>query len=109
MAAIGKMKQVVLEKYQSGKTGTGSTAAVLDAAYPIWASVSNRGGGRSYPAHQTQLQDTIQFRIYWKLVFDVNAVWKIVYDGRRHNITSIEKVNENKFNYLITAESKGER
>lgn len=109
MAGIGHMKQMVLEKHVSGKTAAGSTSAATTARYAIWGEIDRSGGGRAYEHLQTTLSNTFRVKIYWRTRFDMNAIWKVVYDGRTHAVESIEKVDERRFNYVLIVESKGKR
>lgn len=106
MAGIGNMEQIKLEKWAQVKNASGSLVDTRLNSYPIWADIRKRGGARSYENHQTKLSDSLEVRIYWKANFDITATWKVVYDGRRHTVRDIEKVNEERFNFILLIESK---
>lgn len=107
MAGIGDMMQVKLEKWTQSKGPTGSLDDTLVNSYPIWADVRKVSGSRNYTNSQTKERDRIEIKIWWKSAFDINALWKVVYDGRRHTVQSVEKINEKRFKYLLIIESNG--
>ena len=103
---VGVMKPIYLEKWQQTKNARGSLIDTKLITYPIWAEVKKRSGGRTYESYQTKLSNNMEVRINFRDPFDLNGQWKVVYNGRRHTVLDIEKVNETRFNYLLLIESK---
>lgn len=109
MAGVGNMKQMVLEKWTTPKNGSGSLVDTLADRYPVYGEFSRSGGNRSYEQNQTKISNSLTVRIYFRNQLDIDANWKVVYDGRRHTVQSIEKIDEKRFNYRLVIDSKGEK
>lgn len=111
MAGVANMKQITLEKWiagQSDAANRGSNVNDRQAIYNIYADVRRRGGYRTTERNQTQLSSTYEFRVWWRPELEeLTALWKIKYDGKAFTVHTIERIDEKKFNYLITAESVG--
>lgn len=106
MASVGTFKQILLEKWEQVKVD-GNLTDEMTETYALYAEAERTGGSRTYQQNQLQMTNTVRFKIRYRSEFDIDATWKIVYDGRRHSVQSIEKLNERNFDYLIVAESKG--
>lgn len=99
MAGIGGMKKIKLNEYTvSGKDNLESLAN----SYPIWAEVVETGGSRSFDGG-VNLTKSKTFRIYFKPDWVVNGDWTITYYGRVYTISNIERINEKRFNWIVSA------
>lgn len=103
MAAIGSYKPVKLVKYTITKDVKGNNVEAIEARYRMWADVSDSGGGRSTERGQVNLNTTKVFLIHFRPDWKLNADWKIQYYGKEYSISSIERVNEKRFNWRVTA------
>ena len=56
---------------------------------------------------QTSISNTIQFKVFFKDDFDISGDWKLVWAGRQYTIQGIDRVDERRFNLLITATASG--
>jgi head-tail adaptor len=99
-------KQIILEQWETETDLKGNMSDVLLRRIPVWAEVKRIGGGRSGLNGQVQLDNRIEFKVHWKPNIYPSGNWRIVYNGRKHTVSSIEKMEEDKFYWIITAESK---
>lgn len=102
--SIGTMKQVVLEQWTQPKDGSGNIVDTKTHSYKIWADVSRSSGSRVFDT-QTKMDSQYKFRAYSRTAFDITALWKIVYDGKRLTVQSIDKEKENNFYWIIRADA----
>lgn len=93
-------KPIRLEKYVSAKDSSGDFKETV-TKYNLWAEVQFNSGQRSSLNGQTKIKNSYTFKIYWK-GFDITGNWRVVYDGKRLTVLSIEKVN--RFFFKLTTE-----
>lgn len=103
---IGKRKQVRIIPYTSAKNASGSFVETPGTGVNIWAKVENPSGSRGYQNGQTQMSNTRTFMVRFKFDLFPDANWRLMYDGKLWTVTDIQKVDERKFYYLISATSK---
>lgn len=106
MAGIGQYKPVRVKQYTATKNASGDFEESLAASYKAWAEVTDLSGGRSDERGKTVLSDTKQFKIHFRADWVLNGDWRIKYFGKEYTITKIERINEQRFNWLITASDK---
>lgn len=106
--SIGTMKPVILEQWAQVKDGGGNLVDSITHRYKIWADVEKVNGSRVYDS-QTKMEDGYRFRVWNRVAFDVDVLWKLVYDGKRLTVQSIEKENEKEFWWIIKADSNGRK
>ena len=102
MAGIGTYKPIKLIKYITSLDGNGDAIETLAKIYKMWSEVKSLGGSRSLQKEQTALSDSKTFKIMFK-DYPINADFKIQYFGQIYAISSIERIDEKRFNWLITA------
>ena len=100
---IGDMKQVVLEQWTQTKSTTGILEDALPMRYKLWAEVKRLNSDKGYD-RQIDMKASYSFKVWFNKDYDPNGLSKIVYDGVRYTIHSIEKINEKRFNRLIKTE-----
>lgn len=105
MAGIGQYKMVKLYQYSIGKDGNGDNTETLSLRYRTFADVVDRGGSRSVERNQVSLGDVKQFKIRWRENWLLDSKWFIKYFGKQYAISKIERINEKRFNWLITADA----
>ncbi len=103
MAAIGQYKPVKLIKYTITKDGNGDNVEAVEARYRIWADVSDSGGSRSVERGQVNLNTTKVFLIHFRPDWVLRGDWKIKYYGKEYSISNIERANQQRFNWRVTA------
>lgn len=106
MAGIGQYKMVKLYEYTVSKNANGNNIETLALRHRTFADVTDNGGGRSVEREQTKLSKTKRFKIKWRSDWVLNSDWKIRYLGESYTIENIERINEARFNWLITATAK---
>jgi len=89
----GVSKQIRLEKYATTQGGSGDNAETV-TKYNMWAEVKRQGGARINHAGQTLLTQGIQFRVRFRPDFKPSGNWRVVFDGNRYTVQSIEKEKE---------------
>lgn len=103
---IGTRKRIQLVKITTAKISGGSWGQPTKTRYNYWAEVSRSSGSRNYQNSQTQLGETVRFRIRYNGEFDLSAKWYLVYNGNDYTISSITKENEKQFYWIIEASTK---
>lgn len=106
MAGIGEYKLIKLYQYTSSQDASGDNKETLALKYRTYADVEDTGGGRSSERERTTLSNVKRFRIRFRTDWVINGDWKIKYFGQLYTIGKIERINEKRFNWLITAEAK---
>ncbi|MBL7739049.1 MAG: phage head closure protein [Chitinophagaceae bacterium] len=76
--------------------------------FGVWAEISNPSGFRSYANGQTVMGNTKNFLIRFKINKYPDCNWKIRYEGKDWTITNIEKVDEKRFYWRMTATAKSD-
>lgn len=106
---VGIRKQVQLVQVVTSKATAGNwTDNVEGLRFGIWAEITNPSGFRDYQNGQTQLGNTKRFKVRFRFDKYPGADWKVKYEGKDWTISSIQRVDEKKFYWLITAQSKGD-
>lgn len=98
-------KQIKLERWRTLKDGNGNNTETVLNAWHLWAEVTRIGGGRTTSYGITALDNSMEFKIFFR--FDVwpTGKYRIVYDGKRYTPQSIVKENEKRYNWVILANS----
>lgn len=65
-----------------------------------WAEVEDLTGSEDLQADQIEAVRTARFKIRHQ---EVNVKWRIVRDGEKYNITSVQKANRNGFLHVLAA------
>ena len=105
MAGIGNYKLVKLYQYTNSKSVSGDNVEALALRHRTYAEVTANGGSRGENRGQVTLGESKQFKIRWRADWILNGDWKIKYFGKLYTISSIERINEKRFNWLINASS----
>lgn len=70
-----------------------------------WASIKESRGNQQILNGQTALTKFFEFRVRYRQI-SLNAATRIVCDGKKYTVHSIEKENQRSFYMIITAEAK---
>ena len=103
MAGLGDYKMVKLYEYSLTVDANGNTIEAVALRHKTYAEVSAVSGSRGVEQSQVSLGETKQFKIRWKSNWSINSQWTIKYFGKEYTIQSIERIDEKRFNWLITA------
>lgn len=106
---IGAKKPIRLENYKAYQDAKGDWKESLIQGVGLWADVTRKSGVRSEYAGQTALTNVVKFRVTFKPNVYPTGNWRVIYAGRKHIITSIERVNENRFEWDFISVSTGKR
>jgi head-tail adaptor len=104
---IGKMKPIRLIQYTTAQNANGRATETAAASYNVWADLSNKTSARTADNGQTQLVNTLVFRLFSRAALDVSGNWRIVWAGREYTVQGIDRIEERKFNWQITATASG--
>jgi SPP1 family predicted phage head-tail adaptor len=99
---IGTTKPIKLLKYTTTIDANGDATETVATTYKMWAEVTDGGGGRNQDAGRTENSDTKTFRINFR-DYNITPDYKIEYFGQTYSISSASRVNEQRFNWEITA------
>lgn len=103
MAGIGDYKMIKLYEYSLTVDANGNTIEAVALRHKTYAEVVTLSGSRGVDHSRTSIGETKQFKIRWKSTWIINSQWTIKYFGKEYTIQSIERIDEKRFNWLITA------
>lgn len=92
----------------TAKTAEGRNTETEGDKIGLWADISNTSGFRTADNGQTQLGTTKNFLIRFRMDKYPNCNWKIRYEGKDWTISTIQKVDEKRFYWRMTATSKAD-
>lgn len=98
-------KQIQVEKWGAVKDANGNAKELIIANYSRWAEPVRLSGNRSDSNGQTTLNKQVRFKIRFRPDWKLSAAWKIIYLGERYTITSIQRIDEKRYNWLINGEN----
>ena len=102
----GISKQIRMEKWVSSIGGTGDyTEAVTK--YNCFGEVMRTGGSKSSTNGQTVLSNSMKLRVRFRPDFKPSGNWRVVVDGLRYTVESIEKEDGRRFWWIITTKGSG--
>lgn len=93
---------VRLEKWSSAKDGSGDSKESVDK-YNLWAEILTTNSSKGESGSRSKLVQTVQFRVRFRPDFKPTGNWRVVYDGKRYTVESIEKSESKRFYWVITA------
>lgn len=105
----GLKKQIRLENWKTTKDANGNNTEAIEVKYNFWAEVERLGGSKSSLNGKTGLSNDMKFTVSFRPDWFPTGNWRVIYRGRRHKVTSIEQQDEDRFQWIITAESIGKR
>lgn len=105
---IGQRKQIRLQQVLVTQDADGRNTESSGAAYSTWAEVENPSGFRDYSNGQTQLGSTKRFKVRFRFDKFPNCDWVVRYDNKDWTPSTIQKLDEKNFYWLITATSKSD-
>lgn len=105
---IGQRKQVQLVQLLVAQDTDGRNKEQEGDKFGVWAEISNPSGFRLYAQGQTQMGNTKNFLIRFRINKYPDCNWKIRYEGKDWTITNIEKVDEKRFYWQMTATAKSD-
>lgn len=103
---VGLKKKIQLIKITPYKDSEGRISTT-ETKYNLWANVRNVSDSRSYVSGQTRLGEGIDFTVYYRESFDLSADWQVLYLGNRFTVSSIERDEQKRFNWIIKATHVG--
>ena len=103
MAGIGNFKPIKLFQIVNSRNANGDNVEVTAAEYKLWAEITSNGQSRTLASGKTNLFDTKTFKIRFREDWILNGDWVIQYYGKLYEISGIERIDEKRFNYLVTA------
>jgi len=102
MAGVGEYKPIQLVRYTITFDEGGNPTQTAQY-WNAWAEVTDNGGGRSQVDGRTTLSSQKTFKIWFRTNTILIGEWKILYFGDTYAITNIERINEKRFNLLVSA------
>jgi len=101
MAGIGNLKPIKLLVYGTNIDANGDAIETIQTTYKMWAEVADNGGGKTQANGRTEMSDTKTFRVNFR-GYLITGNYKIKYFGQTYAVTNIERVDERRFNYVLT-------
>lgn len=102
-------KEIKLEWWKTDKDANGNNTESVYKRISVWASVNRVGGGRTTRNGQTALDNSVEFKIYFRPNLFPTGNFRVVYDGRKHTVQSVVKDGEKRFYWVILANSTGKK
>lgn len=100
---IGARKRVQLVGVTVTQNVEGTNVNTAQAAIDTWAEVRNPSGFRQFINGMSLLGETKDFFIRYDFGVVLTKTWHIVYDGKKWVPSQVQKIDEKKFYYRITA------
>ena len=101
---MASLKPIRLEKWVSAKNAQGDFKETK-TTYNLWAEVMDSSGSR-VSGDRTTLERSRVFRVRFRPELKLTGNWRVVYDGVRYTVSSIEKVGQKRFWWEIIASGK---
>jgi SPP1 family predicted phage head-tail adaptor len=86
----GLDKRITFQRLTTTTNENGFEVETLEDFKTVWAKVSNLHGREYFEAAAVQRENTVKFTI--RYLPDVNPSMKILFQGRKYNITSIDNI-----------------
>ena len=96
--------QIRVEKWIAPKDAKGDAKERIEQAFNLWAEIVRSSGIKIEIAGQDKLNKNKQFKIRFRPDWKLSGSWRIIYLGNRYRVTSIERIKEKRFNWLINGE-----
>lgn len=103
MAGIGTYKPIKIYQISSIQNANGDMIENTTLLFTAWAEVEDIGGTSTLQNGKTNLQDTKRFKVKFRPDMILTSNWIIQYYGKIYEISNIQRIDEKRFNYLITA------
>jgi SPP1 family predicted phage head-tail adaptor len=103
LAGIGTYKPIKIFKISNVQDENGDMLENTELLFTLWAEVESVGGSSTLQNGKTNLQDTKRFKVRFRPDMVLTTEWIIQYFGKVYEISNIERINEKRFNVLITA------
>jgi SPP1 family predicted phage head-tail adaptor len=97
-------QQIRIENWIAPKDSKGNPKEQIEFARTFWADVKQRSGNRNDSNGQTKLNKSMEFKVRFRPDWTLKGSWKVIYNKKRYSITSIERIQEKRFNWLINGE-----
>ena len=99
--AIGNLKPIKLYEYTETIDANGDAIEEVTNTYKMWAEVTDNGGSRGQEIGRTAMSDTKTFKVNFR-GYLITANYKIEYFGQTYAITNVQRVQEKRFNYILS-------
>ena len=99
---IGNLKPIKLIQYNQSFDVYGDAIEAANTTYKMWAEVEDNGGSKNQELGRTDMTDSKTFKINFR-GYLVTGDYKIQYFGQTYAVTNVQRIQEKRFNYLLTA------
>jgi head-tail adaptor len=99
---IGNLKPIKLIQYNQSFDVYGDALEAVQTTYKMWAEIEDSGGSKNQELGRTDMTDSKTFKINFR-GYLVTGDYKIQYFGQTYAVTNVQRIQEKRFNYLITA------
>lgn len=99
---IGNLKPIKLIQYNQSFDVYGDAIEAANTTYKMWAEVDDNGGSKNQELGRTDMTDSKTFKINFR-GYLVTGDYKIQYFGQTYAVTNVQRIQEKRFNYLLTA------
>lgn len=100
---IGTSFPVVIEKWTQAKDADGNNTDVHVTSFTAYANVDNKSSLRVYDGGQLKQAETFEMIVRKKNLDarEVNVLWKVKYQGKRHTIKDKVCINKQSSDFLL--------
>ena len=103
MAGIGSRKQIKIIDVTPAKDSNGYMKPNETVLFSGWAELSNPSGGRNFFNGKDSLDHSKFFKIRNHQAINADVNTRLLYQGKRFSVNSIEKDNEKNFYWIVRA------
>jgi hypothetical protein len=102
---IGNYKQIRLYRYQPGLPSLdGNYSESVGNTYNLWAEVTDDSGSRTLSDGMVTLNNNKTFKIFYR-GYNPYGNYRIEYYGDNYEVVGARRVEEKRFNWVLTARS----
>jgi SPP1 family predicted phage head-tail adaptor len=107
---IGTSQCVVIEKWTQTKDARGNNTDVFVQQFTAYANVDNLSSLRVFDNGQLKQADTFEMIVRKKQLDgrDINVLWKVKYQGKRHAVVNKVCLNKATSDFLLVVISKAQ-
>lgn len=101
--SIGLRKQIKIIDVSPVQDGNGNMKPNETVLFAGWAEVTNPSSSRSFFLGQDSMDHTKFFKIRNHQFLTANINTRLIYDGKKYAVSSIEKEDEKNFYWIVKA------
>lgn len=102
---IGGMDQRIILQSLNETNVQGSLRESWVTVATVWAMVISQRGAEAFEAARVNARETIRIKLRYRT--DINAKWRIGWNGQQYGITNVDRSHRRKGELWLTAQAVG--